>query len=136
MKKISTIRLIISGALVGLGSQYTISNFEGTGSLGIPTFSARSMLSTVVLFGTTMLTVTYQLHKWIPGTPRIIEIANESLPKNISSDTYMLVSLLVPFICFLIASKKSLKGMIDSLLHFAVGIILGCFFMLLGWSKI
>lgn len=46
------------------------------------------------------------------------------------------MTLLVPFICFLIAPKKSLKGMIESLLLFGIGISVGIFLMLLGWSEI
>jgi len=72
LQKIPTLRLIISGALIGLGSQYTIIGLENTGTLGVPTFSLRSLVSTIVLFGTTMITVTYQFYKWIPATPRII----------------------------------------------------------------
>ena len=48
----------------------------------------------------------------IPKTPKVIEIANNSLPKNISFDAYLLVSLLTPFVAFLISKKKTLKGMI------------------------
>jgi hypothetical protein len=64
------------------------------------------------MLGTTMLTVTMRLGENIPRTPRIIEIANRALPRNISFDSFLLVTLLVPFICFLISPKKSLKGLI------------------------
>lgn len=83
-----------------------------------------------------MVTITCRLGEKLPKTPRIIEIANKSLPRNISFDAYLLVTLLVPFICFLISSKKSLKGLIESLAHFAIGILMGSFLMLLGWSNI
>jgi hypothetical protein len=81
-----------------------------------------------------MLTITYKLASWVPQTPRIIEIVNNSLPRNISFDSYLLVSLLVPFLVFLLSSKKSMKGMIEALLYFSVGILLGCFVMFLGFS--
>ena len=48
----------------------------------------------------------------IPKTPKVIEIANNALPKNISFDAYLLVTLLTPFVAFLISKKKTLKGMI------------------------
>ncbi len=80
--------------------------------MGVPTFSLNSLLSFLALFGSAMLTVTYKISENMPKTPRIIEIANRSLPKNISFDAYMLVTLLTPFICFLISPKKSLKGLI------------------------
>lgn len=83
-----------------------------------------------------MLTVTYKVGESLPKTPRIIEIANRSLPKNISFDSYLLVTLLVPFICFLISNKKSLKGLIESLTNFLIGIMVGSFLMLIGWSNI
>jgi hypothetical protein len=57
---------------VGLGAQYKVIGREGTGTLGIPTLSLRSMLSTVVLFASIMGTVTLQLHRWIPATPRLL----------------------------------------------------------------
>lgn len=136
LKKISTLRLILSGALVGLGSQYAITGSENSGLLGLPTFSLRSFLSIISVFGTTMLTVTNDFHKWLPKTPRILEIANQSLPKNISFDAYLLTSLLIPFICFLVSNRKSLKGMIECLLHFTVGIMIGSFLMFLRWSQI
>jgi hypothetical protein len=136
LKKISTLRLIISGLLVGLGSQIAILGRENCGILGLPTFSFRSLITTITIFGTTMLTITYKFTEWIPQTPRIIEIANNSLPKNIAFDSYLLVTLLVPFIVFLISSKKSLKGLIESLLYFTVGVLIGCFIMFLGFSVI
>jgi hypothetical protein len=136
LKSISTLRLILAGVLVGLGSQIAVLGRENCGILGLPTFSLRSITTTIVIFGTTFLTVTYKLATWIPQTPRIIEIANNSLPKNISFDSYLLVTLLTPFIVFLISSKKSLKGMVESLLYFAVGILIGCFIMFMGLSQI
>lgn len=104
--------------------------------MGVHRFSLNSLVYFFTYFGATLLTVTYKLSQYIPKTPRIIEIANKSLPRNISFDSYLLVTLLTPFICFLISSKKSLKGMIESLLHFGVGIISAGFLMLLGWSTI
>jgi hypothetical protein len=83
-----------------------------------------------------MLTVTYKLASYVPHTPRIIEIANNALPRNISFDSFLLVTMLVPFIVFLLSSKKSLKGMIESLLYFSVGILIGCFVMYMGFSEI
>lgn len=136
LKTISTLRLILSGLLVGIGSQVAILGRENCGILGIPTFSLRSLVTTITIFGTTMLTVTYKLSSWVPQTPRIIEIANNSLPKNISFDSYLLVTLLVPFLVFVFSSKKSLKGMIESLLYFVVGVLIGCFIMFLGFSEI
>lgn len=47
-----------------------------------------------------------------------------------------MVTLLVPFICFLISEKKSLKGLIESLTNFVIGIIVANFLMLIGWSNI
>ena len=78
-----------------------------------------------------MLTVTYKLSERIPKTPRVIEIANRALPKNISFDAYLLVALLTPFVVFLISKKKTLKGMIESLAHFFIGIMLASFLMIL-----
>jgi hypothetical protein len=104
--------------------------------MGVYRFSLSSIIYFFSYFGAAMLTVTYKIASYIPSTPRIIEIANKSLPRNISFDSYLLVTLLTPFICFLISSKKSLKGMVESLLHFGVGIISAGFLMLLGWSTI
>lgn len=136
LRKLSTLRLIIAGALVGTGSQLALSGREGTGVLGVPAFTLKSLTSTIAFFGSAMLTVTLKWGEKLPRTPRIIEIANRALPKNISFDSYMLVTLLVPFICFLIAPKKSLKGMIESLTHFLIGMTVGAFLMLLGTSTI
>ena len=86
--------------------------------------------------GTAMTAITQQWHTYLPATPRVIEIANRSLPKNISFDAYMLVTLLLPFIIFLISSKKTMKGMIETLLHFTVGILLGALCMIFGVSQI
>ena len=80
--------------------------------MGVPQFSFTSLLSFITLFGSTMLTVTYRIGEKLPKTPRIIEIANRALPKNISFDAYLLVTLLIPFVMFLISKKKTLKGMI------------------------
>jgi zinc transporter ZupT len=88
------------------------------------------------MFGSALLTVTYRLADSIPKTPRIIEIANRALPRNISFDAYLLVTLLTPFIIFLISSKKTMKGMIESVLHFSVGIMAAGFLMIIGWSNI
>ena len=104
--------------------------------MGVPTFNLTNLVSFLTLFGSTMLTITYRLGETLPKTPRIIEIANKSLPRNISFDAYLLVTLLVPFICFLISSKKSLKGLIESLSQFIIGIMMASFLMLLGWSNI
>ncbi len=109
---------------------------DNSGILGLPTFSLRSLITTVTVIGTAMLTITYKLANWIPETPRIIEIANNTLPRNISFDSYLLVTLLVPFIVFLLSSKKSLKGLIESLLYFSVGGLIGCFVLFMGFSEI
>lgn len=53
-----------------------------------------------------------------------------------SYESYLLVGLLIPFITFLISTKKSLKGLIESLILFGIGITVGCCLLLLGWSKI
>lgn len=60
LQKISTLRLIISGALVGLGSQLALQGREDSGVMGVPTFSVNSFVSVVTLFGSAMLTVTYR----------------------------------------------------------------------------
>jgi hypothetical protein len=122
--------------LVGLGSQIAISGRENTGTLGLPTLSPKSLVTTFTIGGSAMLAVTYKLSSWVPQTPRIIEMANSALPRNISFDSYLLVTLLVPFLVFLLSSKKSLKGLIESLLYFSVGLLIGCFIMLLGFSQI
>ena len=83
-----------------------------------------------------MLTVTYKLSELIPKTPKVIENANNALPKNISFDAYLLVTLLTPFVAFLISEKKTLKGMIESLAHFIIGVLLAAFLMFLDWSSI
>lgn len=126
----------MAGMLVGLGSQIAVWGRENCGILGLPTFSLRSVTTTIVIFGTAFLTVSYKLSTWIPQTPRIIEIANNSLPRNISFDSYLLVTLLTPFLIFLFSSKKSMKGMIESLLYFSIGILIGSFIMLMGLSQI
>jgi len=46
------------------------------------------------------------------------------------------VTFLTPFAVFLLSKKKTLKGMIESLAHFVIGILLATFFMLMGWSSI
>lgn len=104
--------------------------------MGVPQFSLTSIASFLAFFGSAMLTVTYKLNQMIPKTPRIIEIANRALPPNISFDAYLLVTLLIPFVAFLISKKKTLKGMIESLAHFVIGILLATFLMLIGWSSI
>ncbi|MCB0370379.1 MAG: hypothetical protein KDD45_13380 [Bdellovibrionales bacterium] len=80
--------------------------------MGVPQFSLSSITSFIAFFGSAMLTVTYKLSEKLPRTPRIIEIANRALPKNISFDAYLLVTILTPFVVFLISKKKTLKGMI------------------------
>ncbi len=72
LQNLSTIRLIISGILIGLGSQIVLIGRENNGVLGLPTFSIRSLFTTFVVLGTTVLTVTYKVASWIPKTPRII----------------------------------------------------------------
>lgn len=136
LKRISTLRLIISGVLVGLGSQIAVLGRENSGILGLTTFSLRSLVTSITVIGTTMLTITYKLANWIPDTPRVIEIANNALPKNMAFDSYLLVTLLVPFIVFLLSSKKSLKGLIESLLYFIVGGLIGCFVLFMGFSEV
>ena len=104
--------------------------------MGVPNFSLASLTSFITFFGTTMLTVTYKLSELIPKTPKVIENANNALPKNISFDAYLLVTLLTPFVAFLISEKKTLKGMIESLAHFIIGVLLAAFLMFLDWSSI
>lgn len=104
--------------------------------MGVPNFSLASLTSYFTFFGTAMLTVTYKLTDYVPKTPKVIELANEALPKNISYDAYLLVTLLTPFAAFLISSKKTLKGMIESLAHFVIGVLLATFLMFMNWSSI
>jgi divalent metal cation (Fe/Co/Zn/Cd) transporter len=46
------------------------------------------------------------------------------------------VTFLTPFVVFLLSKKKTLKGMIESVAHFIIGILLATFLMLIGWSSI
>ena len=107
-----------------------------SGVMGVPNFSCASLVSFFTFFRTAMLTVTYKLTDYVPKTPKIIEIANDALPKNISFDAYLLVTLLTPFAAFLISSKKTLKGMIESVAHFVIGVLLATFLMFMNWSSI
>lgn len=72
LSKISTLRLIISGTLVGVGSQMALTGQEGCGVMGVPSLSLSSLLSFLTLFGSTMLTVTYKLAEKLPRTPKIV----------------------------------------------------------------
>jgi uncharacterized membrane protein YedE/YeeE len=72
LRKISTLRLIISGALVGIGSQLALNGREHSGIMGVPNFSLSSITAFITLFGSAMLTVTYRIAEKLPKTPRII----------------------------------------------------------------
>jgi len=75
-------RLIIAGLLIGFGSQYAKIGSNNSFSLdGIPKFSFKSIVGNIVVIIAACLTHTYSLYKYIPETPRIIDI---DLPKNIS----------------------------------------------------
>jgi hypothetical protein len=132
LEKISTLRLIIAGILVGFGSQYASENQRNDGFLGVPRLTLRSISSYTISFVVCVLAATYKIHKFIPTTPRILDI---ELSKNISFTAYLLVSLLIPFICFLLSPKKSFKGLIESILLFLIGTGVGFGFMVAGLSK-
>lgn len=99
---------MIAGLLVGFGSQYAAKGSNNSFGLdGIPCFNLKSVLGHIFALIAGCLTHTYQLHTYLPETPRIIDI---SLPDNITYTAYLLVFILIPFICFVISSKKSFKS--------------------------
>jgi len=61
LKKISTLRLIISGILVGFGSQLAITDKYNTGIMGVHRFTLSSLVYFLSYFGAAMLTVTYKV---------------------------------------------------------------------------
>jgi hypothetical protein len=97
---------------MGFGYQYATGGFYNDGLFGVPRFTLRSLISTSALYISAILTASYKLFKWVPNTPRILELADENLPRNITFDSYLLVTILMPFLIFLISPKKSLKGLI------------------------
>lgn len=104
----SPLRLIVAGLLVGFGSQYAAKDSNNSFSLdGMPSFNVKSILGNIFAILAGCLTHTYQLHTYLPETPRIIDI---NLPDNITYTAYLLVFILIPFICFVISSKKSFKS--------------------------
>ena len=128
------LRLIVGGALVGWGACYRKNNIEFDGLGGAVRANWRSVIATVLTLASYMLVVTYKLHEYLPKTPRVINLV--TLPRNILFSTYLLVSLLVPFLFFVASPIKSLKGLFQSLLLFVVGILVGYAYLLLSLPKI
>ena len=75
MEKTSAVRLIFAGLLMGFGSQYAKIGSNNSFSLdGVPQFGLKSIVGCVLVFISACLTHTYTIHKYLPETPRIIEI--------------------------------------------------------------
>lgn len=85
------------------------------------------------------LTHTYKLFEYLPNTPRIIDL---DLPDNITYNAYLLVFLLIPFICFVISKAKSLKSkkyfnaaLISYISLFGIGFLLAYAMMIAGFTE-
>jgi len=134
------LRLIIAGLLVGFGSQFAVKDSNSSFSLdGVPAFNVKSILGNIIVLITGCLTYTYKLHTFLPQTPRIIDL---DLPENITYTAYLLVFLLIPFVCFVISSKKSFKSiffiriaLISYMSLFSVGIAYGYGLMKGGFTE-
>lgn len=114
----SPLRLIVAGLMVGFGSQYATKNANRSFGLdGVPGFNLKSIIGHIFALIAACLTHTYGLYKYLPDTPRIINI---NLPHNITYAAYLLVFILIPFICFVISSKKSFKS--NSLLNLSTNL--------------
>lgn len=71
----SPVRLIIAGLLVGFGSQFAKINSNNSISLdGTPKFSLKSIIGNILVLVSACLTHTYALYKYLPDTPRILDI--------------------------------------------------------------
>ena len=104
----SVVRLIVADLLVGFGSQYAKINSNNSFSLdGAPKFSIKSIIGNILVIVSACLTHTYALYKYLPKTPRILHI---DLPENISYTAYLLVFMLIPFLCYVFSSRKSFKS--------------------------
>jgi hypothetical protein len=134
MKAISALRLIIGGLLMGFGYSYCTFGSNNEGLFGLPRFTLRSILTTAISGGCAFAFATYKLFKYIPSTPKVFVLLDESLSRNISFSSYLLASILVPFICFLISKKKTLKGLIEFLVLFIIGGLIGLGMMMIKIS--
>lgn len=63
------IRLMLSGALVGLGTELGSGCTSGHGLCGLPRFSLRSFTAVIIFLVTAIFTSTSFLHKQIPRAP-------------------------------------------------------------------
>ena len=123
-------RLIISGLLVGVGTELANGCTSGHGLCGMPRFSLRSYSAVVTFLSTAIATSTLSLDKMIPDTPFLTLKALDNL--NINLDVYLgvLAALGLGFIIF---DKSKTLAPKASLL--VIGATFGAGLMVSGMSQ-
>jgi uncharacterized membrane protein YedE/YeeE len=125
--------LVAAGLLVGLGVAFTHGGIVHYGVCGLSRFSKRSFVA-VLLFGLcAFFTNEYKLSASIRTVTD--DVFDWNLPRNLTCETYMIICLLVPFFCFLMSEKKSLKMMVEFLLLYGLGVAAGAAFMIGGLTE-
>ena len=122
--------LVVAGLLVGFGATLSGGCTYGHGVAGIPRLNIWSFVAVIIFSVTAYYTNEWELINFIPK-----ETAQHlafSLPDNIRADFYASLSLIVPFVFFVLAKDKSLLGLFKFIVTFAIGVISGLGMMVGG----
>lgn len=124
---------MVSGLLVGIGSTLAGGEIFGHVLCGLPRFSIRSIFATLLIGGSAVYAYRGRFTRVIAKHSDAFAV---NLPSNIDADTYLLISLLVPFVCFIFSQKKSLRALIEHLLMFVIGMLSGLSLMVGGLTQL
>ena len=126
----SVTRLIVSGLLVGIGTELSNGCTSGHGLCGMPRFSLRSFAAVITFLSTAIATATLSLDKFIPEVPELTIKALDKLTINLDIYLGVLGALGLALIIF----ERS-RSFIAKFSLFSIGIIFGCGLMVAGMSQ-
>lgn len=126
----SVTHLVVSGLLVGVGTELSNGCTSGHGLCGLPRFSLRSFVSVLVFLSTAIATATLSLGQYIPEVSQLKLKALDHL--EINPLHYLIGVLALTALLFFTEKQKSLLAKIAL---FVIGVVFGCGLMIAGMSQ-
>jgi uncharacterized membrane protein YedE/YeeE len=126
----STTKLIVAGALVGVGTELSNGCTSGHGLCGLPRLSIRSFTAVMVFLSTAIVTATYSFGDYIPEIPQL----RLSVIENLEINPLYYLAILAVAVAYLFYIDVA-KPFIAKIALLCIGIIFGCGLMIAGMSQ-
>ena len=126
----SITHIVVSGALVGLGTEVANGCTSGHGLCGMPRLSLNSFIAVATFLSTAAYTATYSLKDNIPEVPELRLPALEGF--EINPNVYLIASLTITLLLFVFYKGQKI---VAKFALFCIGVVFGCGLMIAGMTQ-